>query len=179
MLSVRLTIGIYNRAILCPPFLFQTYPQFKTYKSTEKYFGSFDYMVVFIFQNDGTKSWRINKDSLCHIDFKKKVGKQLKGTEAGQSREVAMITRKYQNTLKKKGYKTFGLTCGHCDLCGHKCKNRDNPPCKHKGMPSLEATGIDVYQLLKNLNVDYEYPVENTLTGVSSILVRENDNEKF
>ena len=172
MLSVWLTIGLYNRAILCPPFLSQTYPQFKTIELTKKYFRSFDYAVIFIFQNDGTKSWKINKDNLCHINFKKKVGKQLKGTEAGQSREVAMITRKYQGFLKKEKYETFGMTCGHCDLCGHKCENRDRPPCKHKGMPSLEACFIDVYQLLNDLDVNYDYPVMNTLTAVSSILVK-------
>lgn len=166
--------GLYDRAILCPPYLFQTYPQFKTIKSTKKFFNSFDYMVIFVFQNDGTKSWKIDKRELSHIDFKKKIAKQLKGTEAGQSREIGRLTRKYSNIFKKAGYKTFGLLPGHCDLCAFKCPNRDHPPCKHKGMPSLEACYIDVYKLLRILNIHYEYPVNELLTGVSAILITEN-----
>jgi len=105
-----------------------TYPQFETYKSTQEFFNSFDYIIILVFQNDGTKSWKINKSQLSHIEFKKKVGKQLKGTEAGQSREIAKITRQYSSAFKKKGYETFPLIPGHCDLCAHKCPNRDNPP---------------------------------------------------
>jgi len=169
--------GIYNRAILCPPYLFQTYPQFKTIKSTRKFMNSFDYMVVFVFQNDGTKSWKIDKRELSHIELKKKVAKQLKGTEAGQSREIGKLMRKYSNKFKKLGYKTFPLINGHCDLCAHKCPRRDNPPCPNHGMPSLESCYIDVYELLRILNINYEYPVNELLTGVAAILIKEDYNE--
>ena len=162
-----------NRAILCPPYLFKTYPQFETYKSSKKFIRSFDYALLFIWKNDGTKSWKVNKDELRHIELKIKKGKQLKGTEAGQSREVTKLTKKYANTFRKNNFDSFGLIPGHCDLCGHKCPNRDNPPCRRKGMPSLEAIGIDVYRTLTSLNVKYEYPVENILTAVTMIVVRE------
>ena len=176
MFSMWALLNEISRAILCPPYLFETYPQFETIKSTREFIESFDYMVLFIFQNDGSKSWKVNKRDLAHIELKKKVGKQLKGTEAGQSREIGALTNRYRNIIRKKGYDTFGLLPGHCDLCSFKCPNRDNPPCTHNGMPSLEAIGIDVYQLLKNLDVDYQYPVEGLLTGVSAVLVRKENN---
>jgi len=80
--------------------------------------------------------------------------------------------RNYSKTIKKERYKTFPLTAGHCDLCKFKCPHRDQPPCKRKGIPSMEAIGIDVYKLLNFLEVDYEYPVINELTNVTMILVR-------
>lgn len=162
----------FNRAILCPPLLFQTYPQFSTFESTRQFIDSFDKAIVFIWKNDGTKSWKINKEELKHIEFKKKIGKQLKGTEAGQSRELCRLMKSYRSTFKKEGHKVFSLIPGHCDLCGFKCPNRSNPPCKRNGMPSLEAIGIDVYKLLDNLKVPYEYPVENILTNVTMLLIK-------
>jgi len=44
-------------------------------------------------------------------------------------------------------------------------------------MPSLESCFIDVYQLLKDLAIDYEYPVENVVTGVTGILVKYVEEE--
>ena len=42
--------GLWNRAILCPPLLYQTYPQYKTIKSSKKYFNSFDEIYVYVFK---------------------------------------------------------------------------------------------------------------------------------
>ena len=167
--------GIYNRAILCPPYLFETYPQFETIKKTKKFFNSFDRMLIFIFKNDGSKSWLLNKSELSHINLVPKKAKQLKGTEAGQSRAIGKLMRKWSNQFRKKGYKTFPFINGHCDLCAFKCPNRDHPPCRLHGMPSLESCFIDVYQLLKNLDIPFEYPVETFVTGVTGILVRRDN----
>jgi len=166
--------GLYSRAILCPPHLFQTYTQFKTFKSTREFINSFDRALVFIWKNDGTKSWKLDKRELSHIEFKIKKGKQLKGTEAAQSREITLLMRKYRNIFKKNNYETFTLIPGHCDLCAFKCPNRDNPPCKMKGFPSLEAIGIDVYKLLEKMKVAYEYPCINYLTSVTMTLIRKD-----
>jgi len=85
--------------------------------------------------------------------------------------------RKIQNANRKRGYDAHVFVTGHCDLCtgpgkGVRCPNRGNPPCKMGGLVSLEATGINVYQLLKNLKVGYEYPVLNELTLVTMMIVR-------
>lgn len=164
--------GLYSRGILCPPLLWQTYKQFKTIKSSIEFVNSFKKAIIFIWKNDGTKSWKINKQELSHIQLKKKIGKQLKGTEAGQSRELGTLMRKYKKEVTKNGYECFTLLQGACNLCGKFCPNREKPPCKRKGMPSLEAIGIDVYKLLKTLNVSYEYPVENYLTCVTMLLMK-------
>jgi len=164
--------GIYKRAILCPPYLWQTYSQFKTFKSTRKFIDSFDFVAIFIWKNDGTKSWKINKSELSHVTFKKKMGRSLKGTESGQAREITMLMKKYRREIKKNGYDNFCFIPGHCDLCGRKCPNRDNPPCKRKGMPSMESVGIDVYKLLEKIEVEYEYPVINYMTNVTMMLVK-------
>lgn len=165
--------GLYKRGILCPPHLWLTYPQFKTYESTRKFLEGYEKAVVFVWKNDGTKSWKVDKNELKHIEFKVKKGRQLKGTEAGQARELTKLMFDYRSALRKTGYKAFALIPGHCDLCAHKCPNRDNPPCRHGGAPSLESIGIDVYQMLKDLNIEYEYPVINYLTQVTMLLVEE------
>lgn len=163
--------GLWKRGILCPPYLWQTYPQFKTQKSTREFLNSFKNAVIFIWKNDGTKSWKFNKGELSHIKFGIKKGKQLKGTEAGQSRELCKIMRKVKRLADKEGYDAFAFVPGHCDACAFKCPNRDNPPCKHEGLPSMESIGIDVYKLLEKLDIKYEYPVVNYLTNVTMLLM--------
>jgi len=163
--------GLYKRGILCPPYVWKTYPQFETFKSTRKFINNYKSALIFIWKNDGSKSWKIIKSDLSHIQLKKKKGMQLKGTEAGQSREITRMMKKIQTTFKKKGYENaFSFIPGHCDLCAFKCPNRDNPPCKKNGLPSMESIGIDVYRLLEQLNIEYEYPVINELTNVTMLL---------
>ena len=162
----------YHRAVLCPPYLWQTYPQFKTFKSTRNFLKSFDFVAVFVWKNDGTKSWKIDKTELSHIEFKKKIGKQLKGTEAAQSRIITTLMNNYRREVSKHGFNCFALIPGHCDLCGGRCPNRGNPPCRRKGMPSMEAIGIDVYKLLEKIKEPYEYPVMNYITSVTALLIR-------
>ena len=168
--------GLYKRAILCPPYLWLTYPWFATLAITRTFLDRFEVAVLLVWKNDGSKSWKIDKKELSHINLIPKKGKQLKGTEAGQSRSISQLMNGYRNIFKEKGYRAFALIPGHCDLCGHKCPNRDNPPCKHRGMPSLEAIGIDVYELLKKLGIEYEYPVQNYLTNVTMLLIRHKNN---
>lgn len=165
--------GLYCRAILCPPYLFQTYPQFKSYKSTKEWIKTFDAAILFIWKNDGSKSWTIDPGKLSHLELKPKFGKQLKGTETSQSREMCRLTAKYRAIARKTFSEAFGLINGHCDLCAFKCPNRDNPPCKKGGMPSLEAIGIDVYRLYTMLGIEYEYPVETYLTLSTMLLIKE------
>jgi predicted metal-binding protein len=152
--------------------LFQTYPQFISFKKARKFIDRFDFAVIFIWKNDGTRSWKVNKKELAHIDFKIKKGKQLKGTEVSQSRELCKIMRRYRKVFQDKGYKVFGSIPGHCDFCGHKCPQRSNPPCKRRGMPSMEAMGIDVYKLLEDCHIEYQHPVENYLTNVTMLLLK-------
>jgi hypothetical protein len=38
-------------------------------------------------------------------------------------------------------------------------------------MPSLEAVGINVYSLLDQLGVDYQYPVQQFLTSVTMMAI--------
>jgi predicted metal-binding protein len=163
--------GLMARAILCPPYLAQTYPQFRTLETTKKFFSKFKKAVVFVWKNDGTKSWKIDKRELGHIDFRIKKGKELKGTEIAQSRELSTLMRNYRKEFRKNGFDCFGFIAGHCDFCGGKCPERDEPPCNKGGMPSLEAVGIDVYKMLENLQVEYQHPVEDFLTQVTMLLV--------
>jgi len=77
--------------------------------------------------------------------------------------------------LEKKmsiDFNVQALIAGHCDVCptGSRCPNRENPPCKNKGMTSLEATGLDVYGLLKFLKVEYQYPALSYLVQVTCLL---------
>lgn len=165
--------GLIARAILCPPYLAKTYKQFATIESCRDWVYGKRYAIVMVWKNDGTKSWKLRLGDLKHIDFKLKKGMQLKGTEVAQSKEIGRLMYLYKSKLDRQlGVRVFGLLNGHCDRCrGRKCPNRDNPPCKKGGMPSLEAIGIDVYKLLEDLNIEYEYPVVSYVTAVTMFLV--------
>lgn len=129
--------------------------------------------MVLVFKNDGTLSWELKKSKLSHIDFKIKKGMQLKGTEVASSKALCRLMYKWKVKLEKQGLEVFGLINGHCDRCkGRKCPNRGNPPCKKKGMPAMEAIGIDCYELLEDLKIRYEYPAVNFVTTVTAFLIK-------
>lgn len=128
--------------------------------------------MLFVWQNDGTKPWK-DPEELTHITFEKKTGLKLKGTEAGQSKAIGNLMYQYQAKVRKAGFETFGFLNGHCDRCkGRKCPQRDNPPCKKHGMPSLEAIGIDVYKLMEAYGIEYEYPCVSYITAITMMLVK-------
>jgi len=83
-----------------------------------------------------------------------------------------MIMHKIRKVNRKLGYDVEAFIQGHCDFCARKCPNRGNPPCKIGGLASLEATGINVYSLLSQLKISYEYPVMSYLTQVTLMVVR-------
>ena len=167
--------GIYNRAILCPPLLYQTYPQYRTIDSSIEYFNSFDEIYVYVFQNDGSKRFWYKKEQEQYNHFRLRVvtsGRQLKGVESVSARYLTLLMHKIRKINRKQGFRVETYIQGHCDMCERKCPNRENPPCKFKGLPSLEATGINVYSLLENLGVEYQYPVMTSLTQVTLLAVK-------
>jgi predicted metal-binding protein len=171
--------GLYNRAILCPPLLYKTYPQYSTIDMSRKFVDSFDFAFIYVFKNDGSKRFWYKKDqeSFNHFRMRKVTsGRQLKGIEAVGSRYITKIMFDVRKANRKLGYKAETYIMGHCDMCYWRfgkirCPNRDNPPCKFGGMPSLESIGINVYSLLEQLGVEYEYPVKNYLTSVTMMLI--------
>ena len=168
--------GLWNRAILCPPLLYQTYPQFSTIESSKDFFSSFTDIYLYIFKNDGTKRWWMLKDqeAFKHLKLRKQKARQLKGCEASSARQLTKMMRKVRTVNTKRGFECFTFISGHCDFCARKCPNRENPPCKRGGLPSLEAAGINVYHLLTSVGVPYEYPVINYLTLVNMMAVKRN-----
>jgi predicted metal-binding protein len=133
--------------------------------------------TVFVFKNDGTIPWKRDRSELAKIEFKKRFGRQLKGCENGSAKEINRMMRTLEIRLKKEGKNCQSLIAGHCDVCQghHRCPNRENPPCRKKGLTSLEATGIDVYKLLKKLDIPYEYPALTELTQVTMLLLKEGN----
>lgn len=165
--------GLYSRSLLCPSLLTLTYKQFESIDSCRFFYkNNVKEAVIFVFKNDGTILWKRDKNELAHITFKKRFGRQLKGVENGSAKEINKQMKKLQIRMNKIGYNTQSLIAGHCDICpgSHRCPNRENPPCKNKGMPSLEATGIDVYKLLRTLEIPYQYPCLSELTQVTLLL---------
>jgi len=165
--------GLTNRAILCPPLLYLTYNQFKTISKSKKYFNSFQWAFIYVFKNDGTKRFWYEKEQeqYDHLRLKKRKGRELKGIEAVGSRYITKLMKKIRTVNRKQGYKVFTFTMGHCDICARKCPNRENPPCKLGGLPSLEAAGVNVYKLLDQLGIEYCYPVGSYLTSVTLMLI--------
>ena len=164
--------GLWNRAILCPPMLYETYPQFKTLKSSRAWFNEHERVYLFVFKNDGQTPWWLSKDAerFEHIELKERVGRQLKGAEASSVRYLTKLMRRMQIANRKHDASTF--IQGHCDLCGGRCPSRDNPPCTKGGLPSLEATGINVHALLRKLNIDYQWPPVDYITQVTMMVVK-------
>lgn len=168
--------GLYNRAILCPPMLALTYPEYKTIDSSIEFFNSFDYIYVYVFQNDGTKRFYYQREQSTygHIRLRKvESGRQLKGIESVSARWLTKLMYRIKRLNIKAGYDVQTYVQGHCDLCANKCPNRNNPPCKRGGLPSLESTGINVYSLLEQLGVEYQYPVMSYLTQVTLMAIKE------
>jgi predicted metal-binding protein len=70
--------------------------------------------------------------------------------------------------LKKSGIKEiWGINAGTCVLC-EVCGARSNKPCVHpdKARSSIEALGVDVVALMKNLGLDYQFHADKvTWTG--------------
>jgi len=168
--------GLYGRAILCPPMLAMTYPQFITIESSREFYQKkVECGAVLVFKNDGTIPWKINEEELAHITFKERYGRQLKGVENGSAKAINKYMRRIQTCLRRQyNIKAMSLIAGHCDVCpgSHRCPNRSNPPCKHNGLTSLEATGLDVYKILRKLKIEYEYPALTYLTQVTLLIVR-------
>ncbi|RLI71404.1 hypothetical protein DRO91_05675 [Candidatus Heimdallarchaeota archaeon] len=167
--------GLYGRAILCPPLLYQTYRQYSTIASSKRFYEEKVKLgAIFVFKNDGTTPWKRNVSELSHIEFKKRIGRQLKGVENGSAKAINKYMKEIETAMKKRhGLMAHSLICGHCDICkgSHRCPNRENPPCKRKGMPSMEATGLDVYDILNKLEINYEYPALTLLTQVTTLLI--------
>ena len=166
--------GLFGRAILCPPLLYQTYPQYKTIDSCRRYVDSFDKAYIYIFKNDGRNRWWFKKEQakFDHLRLIKRRGRQLKGCEASSARQLTLLMKKIKRVNEKRGYLTDCYIQGHCDFCSRKCPNRENPPCKRGGLPSLEAIGINVHLLLENLEIKYEWPPMSFLTQVTMMLVK-------
>ncbi len=167
--------GLYGRALLCPPLLAQTYPQFQTIDESKSWYANTILTAaVFVFQNDGTLPWKRRASDLSHIEFKRRYGRQLKGVENGSAKAINKQMRQLELRLQRRHDKdAMALICGHCDICpgAHRCPQRENPPCKRRGLASMEATGLDVYEILNKLDIDYEYPALNKLTQVTTILI--------
>jgi len=167
--------GLYNRGILCPPLLYQTYPQYRTIDSSIEYFNSFDEIYVYIFRNDGTKRfwYKREQEEYAHFRLRKVTsGRQLKGIESVSARYLTFLMYKIRKINRRQGFKAETYIQGHCDLCKRKCPQREHPPCKRHGLTSLEATGINVYSLLEKLGVEYEYPVMSYLTQVTLMAIK-------
>lgn len=167
--------GLWNRAILCPPLLQYTYPQYKTIISSKKHLRRFDDIYIYVYKTDGTKKIWCEKDDekYAHIRRRKVTsGRQLKGMEAIGAKYLTNLMYRARTINSKRGYEVETFISGHCDIHGRKCPYRGNPPCKFGGLPSMEAIGINVYKLLKILGVSYEYPVTNYLTLVNMMAVK-------
>ena len=78
---------------------------------------------------------------------------------------------KVKESLSEKtgGKKVLVLGAGSCSLC-KKCASIENEPCRfpEKAFPSVEACGIDVIRLCKEIGVKYNNG-QNTLTYIGLI----------
>lgn len=165
--------GLYKRKPGCgwmtPPF-----------QEVKKKINEMDGGLVFVWRNDGTQPWADNPEDLSHITFKKRIGRQLKGAEAGMSRYVQDKMKEVNIYFLKNGYKTLPFLTGHCErICGQKkCPKRSGNLCEsvcRAVYPSLESWYIDVFGLCDNLGIEWEYPAHNYIQLVSMILIKKEE----
>lgn len=171
--------GLFNRGALCPPRLGNSYPHLAPMQAAENWLSRAKKIFILIWKNDGTKPWTVNWDDVAHIEFKKVGGRRLKGVEHASAKAITRFMKQLEddiNVIIPRNLKAYGFIPGHCDLCGRYCplRERRNSRCKKGGMPSMEALGIDVYELLDSLSVDWCYPVmdDDFLTQVTMLVVQ-------
>ncbi len=108
--------GLFNRAILCPPLLYQTYPQYRTINSSISFFKEFESIYVYVFRNDGTKRFWYKKEqsNYGHLRLRKaESGRQLKGIESVSARYLTLLMHKIRNINRKVGYRCEAYIQGH------------------------------------------------------------------
>jgi predicted metal-binding protein len=155
--------GKWKRSRDCPPYT----PSVERCKEIVQ---SYDYGFVYVWKNDGRRAWRegIDKKKLV-----KKHDRGLKGCAIGMAIAIRDNMKEIREKCKKDGIKCRVFASGPCTKCrpcnvGGKCL-------RGYGIPAMEAWGIDVFGLLDELRVEYEYPVHNYLTLVSLLLTRRKE----
>lgn len=173
--------GLFNRGTLCPPRIGNTYPFLRTIKEAKEWLGGAQVVYIFVWQNDGTRPWKVDWNEILHIEFLKITGRRFKGVEHASAKALTKIMKKLEDDMNdvlavNKTYsEAMALIPGHCDLCGRYCPLREYPDskCKKGGMPSMEAIGIDVYKLLTMKSIDWCYPVGEFLTQVTMLVIHQ------
>lgn len=90
------------------------------------------------------------------------------------ARAHAMVTRRLQQAAPALLEKPFlHLTCGGCHLC-EVCAKKTGEPCRHPdlALPSMEGSGIDVYNTAKDTDLKY-INGQNTVTYFGILLWEE------
>lgn len=171
--------GLFNRGTLCPPRLGNSYPHLATIRGARKWLRKAEYVYVFVWQNDGTKPWVIDWEDVAHLYFREISGRRLKGVEHASAKAITKFMKKLEDHANGNlsQHNAFAFIPGHCDLCARYCPIREVPKarCRKGGMPSMESIGVDVYNLLDYLGVDWRYPVMegDHLTQVTMLVMRE------
>jgi len=162
--------GLFNRTPRCAP----NVPVL--YEIKDQMRSKLKHGIIVIYQNDGSKTWR--EDQVRDGVIK---GKRLKGAAAGMAKVLNMriheITQLMMNQFElKKDRNIFSFITGHCNICG-KCPLKDKyvgvgrvRDCK-KGYSSMEAVGVDVFDLYDKLEIKYEIIPWNIVTLVGGIFL--------
>ncbi|HOP09269.1 MAG TPA: DUF2284 domain-containing protein [Candidatus Methanofastidiosa archaeon] len=89
-------------------------------------------------------------------EYKRGILIELSGLRVlDDQRKVQKILLKVEREAFLRGYyKAFGISAGPCHIC-KACKAIDGRPCHDTGRrPSLEALGVDVYELITSSGMD-------------------------
>jgi predicted metal-binding protein len=161
--------GLYNRVPKCAP-------NNQSLNDTAKFIHNLEYAVFIVYQSDGSKSWK--NEPLNREPIK---GMKLKGTAAGMAirlnKVIDLLVKYYIRELNlKRNKEIIGMISGHCDICG-KCQLKDKyetpgvtKQC-NKGYASLEALGIDCFDLYRKLKVKHEEIPWNFVTLIGGVIL--------
>lgn len=132
--------GMYNKTWMCPPAV-------GTLEELKKKYTSYKYFFVFTTKHEVLDSF------------------DIEGMEEGRKKHQD-LQRKILKFLSGKDIKMLGA--GGCSIC-KKCTYPDKP-CVNSdmAMPSMEASGISVVELAKDLKINY-HNGENTVTYFSAV----------
>jgi predicted metal-binding protein len=147
--------GMWGRTYKCPPFSMK-------YDRTKEYLKQFNNFILIIAESELSEyerrytSMKLKCPTLSQYRLDNLVGTQLAAVNLGQSQKDLKIILEF---VKNKYKKYQGYGSASCLKC-HPCKKSLKQPCAFplESYSSPEASGIELYKILKNIGIKIQSP---------------------
>jgi predicted metal-binding protein len=162
--------GMFGRNYRCPPFAMK-------YSKTREYLKDFNNFVFIISESDPLEykkrydNMKLKCGSLGEYRLQNLVGTQLAAINLGQSQNDLRTILRF---IRARYEKYMGFGSASCIKC-HPCEKQLKKPCAHPydSFSSPEACGIDLYQILRNKEIEVQSPPISRYIAVCSVMWKE------